>query len=283
MATFTNFATLSYNGGSTVSNTVTGEIIETLTMQKTALTGVYTSDGDITYVLSLVNTGATAYTDLTITDDLGGYLFDATTVYPLNYVDGSIRYFVNGVLQAAPTVTAGPPLVISGIDVPAGGNAVIVYEATTTAYAPLATASTITNTATATGGGLSNPVVAQETVTIGDGIDLSITKSLSPTIVSENGQITYTFLIANSGNTPAVATDNIVLSDTFDPILSGITVTLNGTPLVAGTDYTYDPATGLFTTTAGLITVPAATFTQNPDGTYSTTPGTSVLTVTGTV
>ena len=32
MATFTNYATLSYNGGTTDSNTVTGELLATLSM-----------------------------------------------------------------------------------------------------------------------------------------------------------------------------------------------------------------------------------------------------------
>lgn len=283
MATFTNFATLSYNGGTTVSNTVTGEIVETLSLEKNALSGTYSPDGNVTYVLSLVNTGTTAFTGLTLTDDLGGYLTPTATAYPLSYVADSIRYYVNGVLQPAPIVTAGPPLVISGISVPAGGNAIIVYETELTAFAPLASGSAITNTATASGGGLSAPLTAQETVTVGNDIDLSITKSLSPTTVPENGQITYTFRIENRGNTPATVADNIVLSDTFDPILSDITVTLNGETLTAGTDYTYDTATGLFTTNAGVITVPAATFTQNPDNTFTVIPGTAVLTVTGTV
>lgn len=283
MAIFTNFATLSYNGGSTVSNTVTGEIIETLSLEKIALSGTYSPDGNVTYILSLANTGTTAFTGLTLTDDLGGYLTPTATAYPLSYVADSIRYFVNGTLQPAPIVTAGPPLGISGISVPAGGNVIIVYETELTAFAPLASGSTITNTVTASGGGLSTPLTAQETVTVDNDIDLSITKSLSPTIVSENGQITYTFLIENRGNTPATVADNIVLSDTFDPILSNITVTLNGVPLTAGTDYTYNTATGLFTTNPGVITVPAATFTQNPDGTWTATPGTAVLTVTGTV
>ena len=36
MASFTNFATLIYNGGTSNSNTVTGELLETLTLTKTA-------------------------------------------------------------------------------------------------------------------------------------------------------------------------------------------------------------------------------------------------------
>jgi hypothetical protein len=48
-------------------------------------------------------------------------------------------------------------------------------------------------------------------------------------------------------------------------------------------EYNYDEATGQFTTNAGQITVPAATYTQEVDGTWTVTPGTAVLTVTGTV
>ena len=80
-----------------------------------------------------------------------------------------------------------------------------------------------------------------------------------------------------------VATDNIVVTDTFDPILDPITVAFNGTAWTAGVNYTYSTTTGVFSTVAGEITVPAATYTQNPDGTWTITPGISTLTVTGTV
>ena len=137
MATFTNFATLSYRGGTTESNIVTGELLEPLTMTKTAVMDDYTAKDDVTYVISLVNGGATALTGLTVTDDLGGYTFNGTTLYPLAYTDGSLRYYVNGALQTtAPTVTAGPPMVITGVDVPANGNVLLIYEATVTDRAP---------------------------------------------------------------------------------------------------------------------------------------------------
>lgn len=281
MATFTNFATLSYNGGTTESNTVTGELLETLSMTKTAVMDDYTPGEDVTYVLSLVNSGTTAITGLTVSDDLGGYTFNGTTVYPLAYTDGSVRYYVNGALQTAPTVTAGPPLSISGISVPAGGNAMLIYEAGVTNYAPLGVEATITNTATATGGGLT--LTAQETVAMEPRADLSISKALCPVTVTENGQLTYTFVIENAGSVTAAASDNVVLTDTFDPILNPITVTFNGTTWSEGVNYTYDTTTGLFRTLAGQITVPAATYSQNTDGTWTTRPGTATLTVTGTV
>lgn len=48
-------------------------------------------------------------------------------------------------------------------------------------------------------------------------------------------------------------------------------------------NYTCDTATGLFTTLAGQITVPAASYKQNADGTWTVTPRTSTLVITGTV
>lgn len=283
MASFTNFATLSYNGGTTNSNIVTGEILEALTAVKTAVSANYSAGDRITYALSLVNTGTAAITDYTVTDNLGGYTVGANTVYPLAYNAGTVRYYINGVLQTAPTVTAGPPLTVTGLTVPAGGSAVLIYETTATPVAPLATGSSITNTATITGGGLTTPITAQATVETANSADLTISKALSPTTVTENGQITYTFVISNTGNTEATATGNVVVTDTFSPILRNIAVTYNGTAWTEGTNYTYNAATGVFTTLAGQITVPAASFTQNTDGTFTVTPGTATLVITGTV
>ena len=283
MASFTNFATLSYNGGTTNSNIVTGEILEALTAVKTAVSANYSAGDRITYALSLVNTGTAAITDYTVTDNLGGYTVGANTVYPLAYNAGTVRYYINGVLQAAPPVPAGPPLTVTGLTVPAGGSAVLIYETTATPVAPLATGSSITNTATITGGGLTTPITAQATVETANSAELSISKALSPTTVTENGQITYTFVISNTGNTEATATGNVVVTDTFSPILRNIAVTYNGTAWTEGTNYTYNAATGVFTTLAGQITVPAASFTQNTDGTFTVTPGTATLVITGTV
>lgn len=283
MATFTNFATLSYNGGTTTSNVVTGELLETLSATKIAVMDDYTAKDDVTYVVTLLNSGTAPLNGLTVTDDLGGYLFEGDTVYPLEYTNGSIHYYINGVLQPAPSVTTAPPLVISGISVPADGNVMLIYEATVTEFAPLAADDTITNTAVVTGGGLAAPVTASEIIETEDRADLTISKSVSPAVVTENSQLTYTFVIANHGNTPAVATDDVVVSDVFDPILNPITVTFNGSVWAEGVNYTYDESTGTFATLPGQITVPAATYTQNEDGTWIVNPGTVTLTVTGTV
>ena len=89
MAQFTNQAQLSYNGLRVLSNVAVGALQELLSMTKTAVTDTYVSDGVVTYVVSMVNSGDTALNDLTITDDLGGYTFGEETLYPLTYVAGS--------------------------------------------------------------------------------------------------------------------------------------------------------------------------------------------------
>ena len=284
MPTFTNKATLSYNGKTTDSNTVTGNYTETLAITKTAVDESYVDGSRITYAVSLINSGLTPFTGLTVTDDLGGYSFNVIeALYPLTYVDGSVMLYVNGVLQAPPTVDATQPLTVSGINVPTGGNALLIYQADVNEYAPLDVDSSILNTVTATGGGLTEPLTATETVETLDEPDLTISKALCPTQVVENGAITYTFVIQNSGNTAAIATDNVVVSDTFDPILTITSVTLDGAPLAEGTGYTYNAATGEFATVAGVITVPAATYTQQTDGSYATSPGYVTLVVNGTI
>ncbi|MBR6653891.1 MAG: hypothetical protein IKL27_04060 [Oscillospiraceae bacterium] len=284
MAAFYNQATLTYNGQSTTSNITVGEIRQTLSVTKTAVGDSYTPGDRITYVVSIVNTGATAFNGLTLTDNLGEYTFGEETRVPLDYVDGTVLYYVNGVLQAAPTVEAGPPLVITGINVPAGGNATIVYDADVNEFAPLGLEGFITNTVTASGGGLSADVVAQETVNANTEPSLTITKSLDPVVVPENGQLTYTFMIQNTGSNPVTAEDNAVLTDVFDPVLTITAVTFNGGAWTEPANYTYNETTGEFATVPGQITVPAATVTQDPTtGAWSVTPGVSVLTVTGTI
>ena len=284
MAVFTNQATLSYRNNVVNSNVVTGEIVDSLTVTKNSILPTYGYNDTVTYVINITNSGTATLTGLTLTDNLGAYTFADGLLTPLTYVDGTVNYYVDGVLQPTPTVVAGPPLAISGLAIPAGGNALVIYQANVNEFAPLDAGSTIVNTATVTGVGVAQVASDSATVTVREEPDLAITKAVSPAVISENGQLTYTFTVLNYGNTPAIATDNVTLADNFDPILGALTVTYNGTPWVEGTQYTYDEATGSFATVAGQITVPAATYVQDPGtGAIAVTPGETVVTVTGTV
>ena len=163
MATFTNQATLIFNGQSTSSNVTTGELITGLTLTKTAIVGEYGRGDNVSYIVTVTNAGG-AVTGATLTDDLGAYTVGTTTVYPLSYVAGSLLYYQNGAPATGATAAGGPPLVITGIDIPAGGNVQIIYEATANEYAPLATGSEIVNTAALTGTGVTEPT--EDTATV---------------------------------------------------------------------------------------------------------------------
>lgn len=169
MATFTNQATLTYNGGTVNSNIVTGELVQVLTASKTAAAESYRTGDLVTYVVQLRSTGAAALTGLTVTDTLGTTNFPATggtvQLTPLTYQAGTLRYFMNGVLQTAPAVTVlANGIRIDGISVPAGGVATLAYTARVNAFADPSAEGTIENTVTVTGGGLTDAVTATETL-----------------------------------------------------------------------------------------------------------------------
>ena len=284
MAIFSNQATLVYNGNTVESNIAYGEILDVLAATKTAVEGTYAPGQLVTYVVTLRNTSSGVLSHLTVTDDLGGYTFNGTTIYPLTYEAGSAALFVDGIPQAAPAVVPGPPLVVSGISIPAGSDAVLVYQARANDFADPAAGGTIVNTITATGDGINTPISATETVTAAIAPQLTISKSISPAQVVDNDRVTYTFVIQNTGNEAVVATDNATITDVFDPILSALTVTFNGAVWTQGVQYNYNQATGVFTTNPGQIVVPAATYTQDPvTGAYTAVPGTATLIVTGTI
>lgn len=284
MARFTNQAQLTYQNAVVNSNVAVGELQEVFSAKKTAVLSRYRRNDGVTYVISMVNTGTLPLTELQIADDLGGYPLDNAVLYPLTYIDGSLRAYVNGIeTAAAPAAEAGPPLVIHGLTVPAGGNLILLYEARVNEFAPPEPEGSIVNTAVVSGGGLAAPITLTADIFAREEAELTITKTVEPTTVAENGTLTYTFLIQNHGNTAATAADRITLTDTFDPLLRGVTVTLDGVALT-DTQYTYDTVTGQLATVPGQITVPAAAYTQDAlTGAYVTTPGVAVLRISGTI
>ena len=278
MAQFTNQAQITYGNVVASSNIVVGEIVSSITATKTALKETYTQGSDIAYIVNIVNSGTTALTDLTVNDNLGEYTFGIGTLTPLDYISGTLRYFVNGILQPTPTVDTTNGLTVTGINVPAGGTALLVYETTTNSFAPIGDGGEITNEVVITGD--CGNTTATETVTAVTTPQITITKSVSPIPVSCGDTVTYTFLLQNYGATPLIATDNAVVSDVFNPILTGVSASLNG----AAVAFTYDDTTGVFTTNPGAVTVPAATISQDlTTGVWTVTPGAATLIVTGTI
>lgn len=284
MPTFTNQATLTYDGNTTNSNTVTGEIRSMHSASKTAMTGTYRPGDSITYIIRIENSGTLPLTAVTVSDNLGAYCHQCSVHTPLTYKDNSLLFYIDGIPQSTPAVDPGPPLVISDLSIPAKSTALLLYEATVNAYAPANEGDTITNVATISGSTLSTSLEVRETITASPGVELIISKSLCPSTVTENDVLTYTFVIQNIGITAAGSKDAAVITDTFEPALTSISVLYNGEEWQSPAQYVYDSVSGVFSTVPGQITVPAATFTQEPgSGKYVMTPGVSVLQVTGTV
>ena len=278
MAIFTNQAQLTYNGRTILSNITQGVIAEPYALSKTALGSTYRAGDTKTYIVTLTNTSSSALSNVTVSDDLGVYTAGGEIYRPLSYI-GPIVAFVNGVSAGEITPVNTAPLTFVLPTIPAGGSVVVVYDTQVNSFAPLGVGNTIVNTVTASGGGISTPLSAEETITATEEALLGILKSVTPTTVND-GVVTYTFTIENYGN---VAATDAVLTDTFDPILTGITVTVDGETVTEPAEYTYDEATGLLTTSIGTIVVPAATYTTGPDGEIIVTPGTVTLTVTGSL
>lgn len=102
MATFTNQATLTYNGGPSTPTSSRASSCRSWTASKTAAAESYRTGDLVTYVVQLRSTrGAAALTGLTVTDHArhdelschGG----TVQLTPLTYQAGTLRYFMNGV------------------------------------------------------------------------------------------------------------------------------------------------------------------------------------------
>ena len=280
MAIFTNQAQLLYGGQVINSNIAVGEITDVLSVTKTAVQSEYGQDDRITYIISLVNTGEETITELTVSDNLGAYEFGEALIVPLDYVADTLHYFLDGALQATPTITDINPLTVTGIQVPANGNATIIYEAATNTFTPHGLNAEIVNTVTVEGA--CTELSAEETVESEDEAILSVAKSITPVPVQGCGEITYTFHLQNAGNTAVLADGDAQITDTFEPILTDLVVTFNGATWTEGVEYTYNENTGLFRSVPGQVTVPEATFVQNTEtGAWEITPGMSTLTISG--
>lgn len=281
MAIITNQANLTYTYGATTAS-VTSNVAETewnaaLSAEKQALENAYREGSALTYLIALKNTGAAAVENLTITDNLGAYTpaGAAAPVVPLTFT-GNASLYVNGTFSEALTPTPtenGIRFTVPSI--PAGADALLLYQATVNGFAPLSAGSEITNTAAI---GDAEPLTVSATVPVAEYADVSIEKEMTPNPITDGAQMTVTFTIENRGNTEAT---DLVLTDEFPLSLSDPAVAVNGAPV---TDFTFE--NDLFTLPSGTqttLSVPAATFTQDETGAVSVTPGVLTIVLTGTV
>lgn len=284
----TNQASLNYqyNGqtGSAVSNIATAILTEALSVEKVSIEDVYRFGEALTYSVSVFNSSSSTLTNVVVTDNLGSYNVGGNTVTPLTYVGDAIL-FVNGVFAGdiTPTSVGENAVTFTLPTLAPNSRAQILYKAVVNSSAPLAEGGTITNVVSVFGAGTSvPPVTDSNTVTVDNYADVTITKNMTPSSVSDGEALTYTFVISNYGNTEAT---DIVLTDAFDPAPENIVVQVDGETLAAS-DYSYVggvltlPAAG----SAYSLSLPAATITQDPaTGEVSVVPSSLTVTVVGTI
>jgi len=288
MATIiTNQATLNYRYGdelsvTTVSNIASATLNGSLDINKTSLNDGYRFDEVLTYVINLNNTGA-AISNITVTDDLGTYQFNGNSYTPLTYT-GTAQLFVNGVLSGGLTVnTVGNNLVFSIDSLPANSDAQIIYQVRVNGFADIECGSVITNTATTQCNCLCNILSESSNSLVAECYaDVRIFKSICPNPIICGEEVSYIIDIYNYGNIDA---EDVVLTDTFNPILTDISVYANGVLIPQG-EYSY--INGVLTFPAPgsdyELIVPAATFTRNMQtGEYMINPGHLQITVSGNI
>lgn len=272
MPIITNQATITYQSNginqTAISNIASTNLEGPFSVGKTSLGDTYELNNEITYILQTTNNGSVTLTNVQITDDLG--------LGALTYV-GPAQLYLNGILSNNLNITQTNNQVTFTIpSLTPNTTAMIIYRANPNNYAPLDVGSTITNTASWIATSVTDPTTATNTVTVEEAANVSITKAMTPDPITAGGIITYTFNLTNIGNIPA---QNVILTDTFNPAPTNITVYVNGT-ILDGTDYTY--TNGQLTINNNL-TVPQATYITNPDNTITINPGTTQIIVTGTI
>ena len=282
-----NFATVRYTSGgiteTKVSNIAEISVESAIGFTKTSLGNTYTDNSVLTYILTITNSSGSAITGSTITDNLGTYVFGTTELTPLVYVEPAVLLINGQDISAQLHVDSSVQgsLIFTIPTIPAGATANIIYKAQVNDFAPLALNSTITNTSTFESNSECADTSASATVSVANTANIQIIKQMCPNPVVCGDTITYTIRIYNYGNTAA---ENVVLTDDFNPAPANITVSRDGVLLV-GTDYTYTDGTLTVPSVSGTsVTVPPATFTQDPTtGLITITPSVVEYTITGTI
>jgi len=257
--------TATVTGVSSFSDWTLGEAGADLSITKTDGVTTALAGGSVTYTITASNGGTVGNPAAVVADTFPAGLTCSTTCA------GSL----------GGTCAAGP---IAGnindtANIPSGGS--VTYTAVC-AISPSATGS-LTNTATVSGGAVTDAVAANnsatDTDTLGLSADLSITKTDGVTTATAGGSVTYTITASNAG--PSTATGATV-ADTFPAFLTctwtcvgagGGTCAAAGSGNINGTVNL--PAGGSVTYTASCAVSAAATGTLSNTATVTAPAGVS--------
>ncbi|MEV6984399.1 fibronectin type III domain-containing protein [Sphaerisporangium sp. NPDC051017] len=181
-------------------------LIPALTITKNASATLTVPGAVVGYTISLVNTGQTPYTGISLTDPLPGVLDDAVYDGDAAATTGAVAY-------------TSPDLTWTG-DVPVGGTVTITYSVTVRDPDPgsKVMANTVTSAAP---GSTCSPTAHAAACTTTVGVltpALTIAKTADAATTTPGGTVHYTITVTNTGQTPypaATVTDSLawVLDD----------------------------------------------------------------------
>ena len=259
MASISNQAqvSFSYAGGNTQtnnSNIVTSTMLDEygISVEKTASKDCYRPGDTITFFIQVRNTGCGCLKNFQISDTLGGENY-------LNYVNGSARLIVNGILtEVFPTsITETLDFTISD-RIERDGGFVLLYNVTIPTDIP-ETVNELTNTVNVTGvpcGCGEEPVTTvsgSDSITIAkcEFAEVLITKQASRDTYCCDDQIDYFITLTNTGTVDAT---DVVVTDVLPTGFVTTSIFMennNETYYFSPSEYTIDDA--------NLLTLPNAT------------------------
>lgn len=244
----------------------------------TLLNKTYVKNSKLTYVINLYNNGKKTISNININDDLGKFNLNGKIIYPLNYINNSIKVFINGVANTNNKVNYDKELTISNITLNDKEVATILYQTEINEYAPLNANDFIKINIEIDYLGINKKNKLTEVIKCENYQDIEVVKN----IISENSNDSYnvTYIILNYGNKEVEKEDQTNLSDIFNPIIKGIKVELNDLILTPN-NYLYNQINGSFSINKGVISVPKASYIVDDKGKVKINPGKTIIKIIG--
>ena len=129
---FQNEATVKHNNTIIKSNIVFGKLITNASIEQDALQPEYKGNQDITFIVKVDNNTTNDLVNLTIIDNMGEYIYEKDGlqehIYPLEIIEDSIRFYINGVRHKNFKLIKGPPMQLQNISMPKDSNLLLLFD-----------------------------------------------------------------------------------------------------------------------------------------------------------
>ncbi|MCI4463267.1 MAG: DUF11 domain-containing protein, partial [Caldisericum sp.] len=219
--------------GKESQTTTTVQSAPILSIDKVDTQDPVTAGSNITYRITVKNTGNMVAHNVIITDSTP----QNTTFVSAQFIQGT------GTITSPPQGGTGSiTFAITSIN----KDETVIVELVVKTNSPLPNGTQITNTASVKSDEIQTPLQDTETTTIGSAPVLNISKTSSPNPVSAGDNITYTITVTNNGNMDAtqfVITDSTPANTTFVSarFVSGATGTITSPPVGGTGTITWNP------------------------------------------